>query len=113
MIYERIKELCKTNGISVNELEKRLGVARGYLCKVDKHKPSSEKLMAIATELHTNVDYLIKGENYEFTVEMASIDVSLSLMDKRIKEYALKMCNLTPEKQEYVMNLIDMLSEGK
>ena len=39
MIYERIKALCRENKISVNELEKRLDIAKGSLCKIDKHKP--------------------------------------------------------------------------
>ncbi len=110
MIYERIKELCKANGISVNELEKRTGVAKGYLCKVDTHKPSADKMRAIADELKTSVDYLTTGKEIEFTAEMAMIDVELSNMDKRVKEYALRLNELPKDKQKHIMELIDMLS---
>ena len=113
MIYDRIKELCKENGISVNELEKRIGVAKGYLCKVDKHKPSMERTKALADELHTSVDYLITGMKMDIVVEMAEADVALSNMDKRLKEYALKLAELPKDKQEHIMELIDILSGGK
>lgn len=112
MIYERIKVLCKENGISVNELEKRIDVAKGSLCKIDKHKPSSEKIQNIADELKTTVSYIMKGQEQEFTVEMADIDTNLIMMEKHLKEYAIKLSNLSKEKQEHIMSLIDML-EGK
>lgn len=107
MIYERIKELCKENGISVNELEKRIGVAKGYLCKVDKHKPSMERTKALADELHTSVDYLITGMKMDIVVEMAETDVELSNMNNRLKEYALKLATLSAEDQEMIMKMID------
>lgn len=112
MIYERIKELCKANDISVNELEKRTGVAKGYLCKVDTHKPSADKMRAIADELKTSVDYLTTGKEIEFTAEMAMIDVELSNMEKRVKEYALKLASLSEEDKQMIMKMIDRC-EGK
>lgn len=111
MIYERIKELCKKNGISVNELEKRAGVAKGYLCKVDTHKPSSEKVQAIAKELHTSVDFLMTGKESEFSIEMAETDLALSNMEARVKEYALKLSNLSVQDQEMIMQMIDRCKE--
>ena len=35
MMYERIKELCKRKGISINSLEKEIGTAQGYMSKID------------------------------------------------------------------------------
>jgi transcriptional regulator with XRE-family HTH domain len=109
MIYERIKELCKINGISVNFLEKELGIARGSLCKIDKHNPTSEKLQAIANYLKVDTDYLLNGKDANFNKEMAIIDVKLSEMSKELKDYSLKLNSLTKDKQMHVMSLIDML----
>lgn len=111
MIYERIKSLCKDIGISVNELEKRIGVAKGYLCKIDKHKPSSEKIQAIAKELSTSVDFLISGKDSDIVVEMANKDLALSNMNENMKDYALKMASLSKENQELLMQMIDRLSD--
>ena len=41
---------------------------------------------------------------------MATIDVELSNMNDRLKEYALKLANLPKDKQEHVMQLIDWLN---
>lgn len=61
MIYERIKSLTKGK-ISINQLEKELGISSGSLCKIDKNKPSSDKLQKIADYLGVTVDYLLTGE---------------------------------------------------
>lgn len=39
-LKERIKELCKEKGISLNKLESDCGVAKGYISKLDKSSPS-------------------------------------------------------------------------
>lgn len=111
MIYERIKALCKENKISVNELEKRLDIAKGSLCKIDKHKPSSEKMEMLAKELNTTSKFLLTGEEPEFTIEIAEKDVLLSQMESRLKEYALKMSELSKEKQDLVLKMIDELGK--
>ena len=111
MIYERIKELAKNKGISINLLEQKIEVSRGSLCKIDNHKPSSEKIQKLAEELNTTSDYLLTGKETEFTIEMAQTDVALSNMNNRMKEYALKMAELPKEKQDQIMSLIDMLGK--
>lgn len=108
MIYERIKELCRKNGISISFLEKELGIAKGSLCKIDKHNPTSEKLQSISNYFDVDTDYLLNGEKI-YTNEDWEIDLKLSSMDNRLKEYALKLFNLPKDKQEHVMELIDFL----
>lgn len=61
MRYQRIKELCKVNGITVTGLEKELGFARGSLSKIDKHLPSADKINKIADRLKTTPDYILYG----------------------------------------------------
>ncbi len=58
MLYERIKELCKRNGTTISALEKELGFGRGSLSKIDKHRPSNEKLQKIAEYFGITVDQL-------------------------------------------------------
>ncbi|MBO5922798.1 MAG: helix-turn-helix transcriptional regulator [Bacteroidaceae bacterium] len=111
MIYERIKELCKKNCISVNELESRIGVARGSLCKIDKHKPSLDKIQRIANELNSSVAYIMDGNISNLSVEMADIDTELIFMPLEMKRYALKLASLPDDKREQIMSLIDMLSK--
>ena len=100
MIYERIKGLCKKNGISVNELEKRVDVSRGSICKIDKHTPNSKTLEKIAKELNSTLDYLMTGQETPVSDDMVSEHIEL----------ISKWMKLSPEKQKAVMDIIDALN---
>lgn len=106
-LRERIKILCKKNGISLNKLETECGFAKGYLSKLDKSTPNMVYLQRVANFFGVTTDFLLTGkENVE---DIAILDVKLTELDSRIKEYALKLSKLSPEKQELVMKLIDSL----
>jgi transcriptional regulator with XRE-family HTH domain len=68
LTYSKIKQLCKSNGITVTGLEKELGFARGSLCKVDTNKPSMEKVQKLADYFNMSVDSLT-GDNSSETQE--------------------------------------------
>lgn len=108
-LKERIKTLCKENGITVNKLEKTLGFGTGYVAKLDNSTPNTAKIQLIADFFNVSLDYLMNGKEPEYSIEMATIDVELSNMNDRLKEYALKLANLSIEKQNHVMELIDFL----
>lgn len=103
MIYDRIKELCKKNGISVNALEEKIGVSRGSLCKIDKHKPNSYKLNLLAENLHTTVDYLITGKESEISDDMVSEEIELIEMYRKLKD----------EQKENIVTLMRLFTKGK
>ena len=63
MLYERIKELSKRDGVSITKVEHDLGFGRGSLSKIDKHKPNAEKLQKIADYFGVTVDYLLGVPN--------------------------------------------------
>lgn len=63
LIYDRIKQLCKENGVTVTGTEATLGFARGSLCKIDKNKPSMDKVAKLADFLHTTTDYIMTGNS--------------------------------------------------
>lgn len=60
-LRERIKELCKKNGVSLNKLEDELGFAKGYMSKLDKSTPNAVKIQKIADYFGVSVDYLMTG----------------------------------------------------
>lgn len=65
MIYERIRKLCDQNGETITGLEKELGFARGSLSKIDKNKPSSARVSAIAEHFSVSINYILYGEYEE------------------------------------------------
>ena len=113
MIYERIKELCKTNGISVNQLEAELEIAKGSLCKIDKHKPSTEKIQILADRLGTSVTYLMSGKEpseSKYSTEMAHL-VSKIRNDAELSKVLLLYFELPENKKKHVVDTIKILSE--
>lgn len=58
-IYDNVKAACKERGTTVNALEETLGFARSSIYKWNSHKPSAEKLMAVAKELKKPVEYFL------------------------------------------------------
>ena len=61
-LYERIKELAKSKGYSINRLEKELGFARSSINKFNTNKPSIEKIQQIADFLEISVDTITETD---------------------------------------------------
>lgn len=110
-IKDRIKTLCEKKKISVNKLETELGFGTGYVSKLDKSTPNTAKIQKIADYFDVSVDYLVTGKEHEFTIEMADKDSQLIFMEKKIKEYALKLSKLSEDDKTQIMNMIDRLGK--
>lgn len=65
-LKERIKTLCKENGITVNKLEKTLGFGTGYIAKLDNSVPNTAKIQLIADFFHVSLDFLMNGTKPEY-----------------------------------------------
>lgn len=65
MIYDRIKEICKRKGVSVNFIEKKAGLSNGIISKWNSCSPTVENVQAVAKVLECTVDELLheKTEN--------------------------------------------------
>ena len=106
-LKERIKELCKSQKISMNQLEKELEFAVGYISKLDKSTPNSKYIQKLADYFNVSVDYLMTGKEPKLSVSNTEIDTDLVFLDRKIKEYALKMSKLSDAKLDAIFTLID------
>ena len=61
MLYERIKIVAKERGISISELERRLELAQGSICKWNEIKPAFDKVVKVANCLEISVEYLAEA----------------------------------------------------
>lgn len=82
--YEKIKELTKERGISVRELEKRLGFSNGYFSKWKNVSPNSDGLQKVANYFDVSVDYLLGRE--ETNNVNSFFRINTSNLDPDIKE---------------------------
>ena len=112
-MYDKIKELCKEKNTSVNALEQKLGFAKGSLCKIDKNKPSSEKLQKIANFFNVQLDYLTGESEFKTKEEMlqhfdknfnstkvAEEITTLELVEKNFGKDAVKVLQMFCEMNE-------------
>lgn len=73
MLTERIKELCRAQGISVPRLEDRLRFGAGTISKWKKSSPSADKIKKVAEYFQVSTDYLlgVDGSAYYTNAETA------------------------------------------
>lgn len=62
-LYEKIKELCKSNSISISRLETELGFGNGSIRKWGKTAPAADRLQKVADYFHVSTDYLLGRED--------------------------------------------------
>lgn len=62
---ERIKKLCKDNGISLNKLEDTLGFGKGYLSKLNSSSPNVSNIKKIADYFGVSVDWIMARKETE------------------------------------------------
>lgn len=101
-LYERISEVAKDKGYSINRLEKELGWARSSINKFNKNKPSYAKLHEIADLLGVSIDYLTaeseeEAAGYYLNAETARIAQEM-FEDKEIRSLFHMKRNMDPEK---------------
>jgi len=58
-LLERVKLLCKQQGISLNKLEERLEFPRGYMYTWKKKVPGVDRLQKVADYFQVSTDYLL------------------------------------------------------
>lgn len=69
-ITERIRKLCEENNITINRLEKELGIGRGNIGRWHKHKPNSGELLKVANRFNVSAEYLLTGEEPKIDLQL-------------------------------------------
>lgn len=57
--FDRIKELAKRRGLSINLLEEKLGYSKNTIYNLKNSKPSTERISEIADYFGVSTDYLL------------------------------------------------------
>ncbi len=60
MLYDKVKEACKTKGISVSALERELGLGNGTITKWNKVAPNVYNLKKIADFFGKPIEYFLE-----------------------------------------------------
>lgn len=69
-VFDRIKKLCDKQGISINELEGKIGFGKNVLYSWKKKVPGTDKLSQVADYFGVTTDYLLgRTDTPQFTAK--------------------------------------------
>lgn len=95
---ERVRELRRKRGLTLEGLADRVGSSKSYMWEIENKevaRPSAEKLAMIATALDTTSDYLLAGDGEQ---EEAAEDIAFyrkyKKMDASAKERLRKLLDI-------------------
>lgn len=113
--FDRIKELAKKQGLSINLLEEKLGYSRNTIYNLKNSKPSTERISEIADYFNVSTDYLLgRTDNPSIakddTIAGYTSD-DLRKMAENAKTFDGKP--LTEEDIDAIQNIIEIYLRGR
>lgn len=103
-MFERIRDLCKKEGISVARLERDLGFANGSIAK-SNGKIESCRLKAIADYFSVDMEYILTGEMRK-TENMSTRILTIVFRDKEMMRNIEKLICIPAELRTTVYAVI-------
>lgn len=109
----RIRKRREELGYTQEELAKKLGYkSRSSVNKIENSREvSMKKIKMYADALQTTVPNLMGWEEPQIIIEKADIDAKVIMLEKRIKEYAIKLSKLSEDDRKDIMKMIDRLGK--
>lgn len=80
-VIDRIRSLCKQEGISIPKLEKELGFSNGSLAKA-KTIPST-RILAIAERFGVTSEYLLTGKKDDYYINPDTAKVAQEIFENK------------------------------
>ena len=113
--FEKVRELAKKQGLSLNQVEEKLGYSKNTLYSLKRQKVSSERLQEIADYFNVSTDYLLgRTENPAIanndTIAGYTSD-DLRKMAENAKTFDGKP--LTEEDIDAIQNIIEIYLRGR
>lgn len=111
--FEKIKELSKKRGLSLNQLEKKLGYSRNTLYSLKRQNVSTKRLQEIADYLDVSVDYLLgKSETPTIASNDQSGQTALNVEEMANSVMMFGGRELTEEKKKVIQSIIEAYLKG-
>lgn len=113
--FDRIKELAKKQGLSINSLEEKLGYSRNTIYNLKNSKPSTERISEIADYFNVSTDYLL-GRTDNPTIAKDDTIAGYTSDDLRKMAENAKTFDgkpLTEEDIDAIQNIIEIYLRGR
>lgn len=111
--FEKVKELSKKKGLSLNQLEEKLGYSKNTLYSLKRQNVSTKRLQEIADYLNVSVDYLLgKTENPTIASNDQSDKIALNIEEMADNVMMFGGRELTEEKKKVIQSIIEAYLKG-
>lgn len=113
--FEKVRALAKKQGLSLNQVEEKLGYSKNTLYSLKRQKVSSERLQEIADYFHVSTDYLL-GRTDNPAIASDDTIAGYTSDDLRKMAESAKTFDgkpLTEEDIDAIQNIIEIYLRGR
>lgn len=105
-LVDRIRVLANREGMSLPDLEIKLGMGNGTISRWNKNKPNSDKLITIADYFNVSLDFLMGRVGDEKEILENQNQTSPITYENMITVYTRGKNNLTPQEKMKLAQII-------
>ena len=111
--FKIIKELAKKRGISLNQLEEKLGIGKNSLYGLKRNQPSAERLQQIADYFDVSIDYLLGRTENPKIAKDGDASAPLDLRDIAAQSMLFDGKPLTEEDIDFITAVLEAHLKNK
>lgn len=118
MINERIRQVRKSQNLTLEKFGEKLGVKRNTVSQWENgvNNITDSTIMLICKEFNVNEDWLRNGQGPKLNDVNSKLDdlfSELSITDQRLKDIIINYMNFTDDKKEMFMKFAEFLNQDE
>lgn len=111
--FEKVRELARKKGLSLNQVEEKLGYSKNTLYSLKRQKVSSERLQEIADYFNVSTDYLLGRTNNPNIAKDGDASAPLDLRDIAAQSMLFDGKPLTEEDIDFITAVLEAHLKNK
>lgn len=111
--FEKVRELARKKGLSLNQVEEKLGYSKNTLYSLKRQKVSSERLQEIADYFNVSTDYLLGRTDNPNIATNGDASAPLDLRDIAAQSMLFDGKPLTEEDIDFITVVLEAHLKNK
>ena len=111
--FEKVRELARKKGLSLNQVEEKLGYSKNTLYSLKRQKVSSERLQEIADYFNVSTDYLLGRTDNPKIATDGDASAPLDLRDIAAQSVLFDGKPLTEEDIDFITAVLEAHLKNK
>ena len=111
--FEKVRELARKKGLSLNQVEEKLGYSKNTLYSLKRQEISSERLQEIADYFNVSTDYLLGRTENPHIAKDGDASAPLDLRDIAAQSMLFDGKPLTEEDIDFITAVLEAHLKNK